>query len=77
MAAEFLQSLFIKPIPITGVARLAMLLPLTLSISVVYKAIRCERLRSVPLASLVLCFTIVAGMMLIGVALLLIYHVLA
>jgi len=77
MLAELLQSLFIKPAEITGIGRLAMLLPLTLSISIVYKTIRCERLRVIPAASLTLCFTIFAGMMLIGVVLLLVFRLLA
>jgi hypothetical protein len=51
--AEFLEALFVRPIQISGIGRLAMLLPLTLSVSIVYKTIRCRRLRSVPLASLV------------------------
>lgn len=72
-----LHSLFIKPYPITGIARLLMLIPLALSVSIVYKTIRCERLRSIPLASVLLCLMIVSCMMLIGVGLLLAYEVLA
>jgi hypothetical protein len=73
--AEFLEALFVRPIQISGIGRLAMLLPLTLSVSIVYKTIRCRRLRSVPLASLTLCFTIVSAMMLIGVLLWLVFLV--
>jgi hypothetical protein len=71
------QALMLKPIPIEGVWRLVMLLPLSLAVSIVYKTIRCEKLSSVPAASLVLCGMIVSGMLLIGVALLLIFLLLA
>ncbi|MCG8405880.1 MAG: hypothetical protein MI923_11860 [Phycisphaerales bacterium] len=74
---DFVHDLFVKPIPITGTGRLLMLVPLALMVSVVYRTIRCERLRSVPLASLSLCFMIVTGMLLIGVVLLAAYHLLA
>ena len=72
-----LADLFFQPISITGIARLGMLVPLVLSISIVYKTIRCERLGAIPLASLHLCFMIVVCMMLIGVALLGVFHLLA
>ncbi len=77
MLADLYQLLFVKPIPITGIGRLAMLVPLTMSVSIVYKTIRCRRLSAVPLASLMLCFMIVFGMMFIGVALMLVFHLLA
>ncbi len=67
MFSEVFQSLFVKPIPITGIGRLGMLLPLSLSIAIVYKTIRCQRLGSIPLASLRLGLMIVLGMMVIGV----------
>lgn len=74
---EFLPDLFVKPLPITGIGRLGMLVPLALMISIVYKTIRCERLRSVPLASLKLCFMIVSCMLAIGVFLLVTFRLLA
>lgn len=74
---DFVHDVFVRPIPITGIGRLLMLVPLALMVSIVYKTIRCERLRSVPLASVSLCFMIVTGMMLIGVFLLAAYHLLA
>jgi len=77
MTPHLLAALFIDWIPITGVGRLGMLLPLALSVSIVYRTIRCERLAAIPLASLVLWVTIVGGMMLIGVILLAIFHLLA
>ena len=75
--ADFIADLFVKPITIPGVWRLLMLVPLSLMISVVYKTIRCRRLRSVPLASFSLCFMILSGMMLIGVFLLVTFRLFA
>ncbi len=77
MTFNLLAALFIDWIPITGAGRLGMLLPLALSVSIVYRTIRCERLAAIPLASLVLWITIVAGMMLIGLVLLVVFHLLA
>jgi len=77
MAGEFWQTFFVKPMSITGVGRLAMLAPLALSISIVYKTIHCRRLSSVPGESLKLCFMIVAGMLLFGGALLGVFYLLA
>jgi hypothetical protein len=77
MLTGWVDSLFVRPMSITGVWHLLMLVPLSLSVSIVYKTIRCPRLPSVPLASLVLCFMILAGMMSIGVVLLIIFRLLA
>lgn len=77
MGVELLQSLFVQPIPITGFGRLGMLLPLILSISIVYKTIRCDRVGQIPAASLFLCFTILVCMGLIGVFLLAMFNLLA
>ncbi|MBK8268421.1 MAG: hypothetical protein IPK83_09020 [Planctomycetes bacterium] len=77
MLANILHDLFIEPKIITGQGRLLMLLPLAMSISIVYKTIRCQKLSAVPLASLSLCITIVVGMLLVGAALLLTYEFLA
>ena len=77
MSAEFWQTLFVKPMTITGIWRLAMLVPLAMSVSVVYKTIHCRHLSSVPLASLKLCFMIVVGMLLFGAMLLGVFHLLA
>lgn len=54
-----------------------MLLPLALSISIVYKTMRCDRLASIPVASVILTFMIVSVMGLIGVVLLLFFRLLA
>jgi hypothetical protein len=77
MTTDLVESLFVKPMQISGIWRLAMLVPLAVSISIVLKTIRCERLRSIPLASLTLAVTIVGGMLALGVALLLIFYTMA
>jgi hypothetical protein len=77
MLAQFLQDLFVKPIPITGAGRLGMLVPLALAISIVYKTIRCDRLGAIPWASVSLCTMIVTSMLAIGAALLGIFRLFA
>jgi hypothetical protein len=64
-----LAELFVSGIGLTGLQRLLLMLPLCLSIALVYKTIRCERLGSVPLATLGLWVTIVLGMYSVGVGL--------
>jgi len=64
-----LLALFTTGIALTGPQRLVLMLPLCLSIAVVYKTTRCELLRQVPLAALSLWVTIVIGMCAVGVAL--------
>lgn len=59
-------ALFTTAIPLSGVQRFLMLLPLCLSIAVVYKTTRCDDLREVPVAALTLWVTIVAGMCIVG-----------
>ena len=77
MGLDLFQSLFVQPISVTGFGRLGMLLPLAMSISIVYKTIRCERIGQVPAASVMLCLTILACMGLIGVGLFVMFHLLA
>ncbi|GJQ27253.1 MAG: hypothetical protein HBSAPP02_22850 [Phycisphaerae bacterium] len=72
-----LATLFVHPLSITGIGRIAMLAPLCLSVALVYKTIRCERLSEIPKASVVLWVTILACMMLIGAGLLVVSNVLA
>lgn len=74
---SWLHQLFVVPIEIRGVGRLLMLAPLILSVSLVYKTIRCPDLRRVPLASIKLCIVILCGMMAIGVSLLITFRLLA
>ena len=64
-----LAGLFTTPVTLTGLGHALLLVPLSLAIAVVYKTVRCENLREIPLASLVLCITIVGGMYAVGIGL--------
>ena len=72
-----LAGIFSTPVTLSGFGHALLLLPLCLSISVVYKAVRCPQVRDIPVASLVLCVTIVCGMYAVGVGLWIIYLLLA
>lgn len=65
-----------SPMTLSSTQHLALLGPLCLAISLVYKTIRCEHLRQVPIAAVVQCITIIAGMLGVGVAVWLLYLVL-
>jgi hypothetical protein len=54
-----------------------LLLPLCLTISIVYKALRCRRLRDVPLSALVLWITIIVGMYAVGIGMFAVYRLFA
>jgi len=64
-----LGALFTHPVTLVGWHRTVMLLPLCLAIALVYKTIKCESLREVPLSSLILWVTVVAGMYAVGLGL--------
>lgn len=73
---DALLGLFTTPWPeLSGLQRMGLLLPLTASVAVVYKTVKCETTREIPLASLVLWLTVVAGMYLVGGVLTIIYQV--
>ncbi len=63
-------------IPLNGLQRLMMMLPLCLSIAIIYKSTRCENMREVPAAALVLWVTIVLGMFAVGVGLFILFNIL-
>jgi hypothetical protein len=67
-------AIFVHPLVLTRTQQLFMLLPLCLSISIVYKAIKVDDVRQLPAASLVSWGTIVIGMYSIGIGLLLLYE---
>lgn len=67
----------LQPVTLSRTQQMLMLLPLCLSISVVYKTTKCASLAEIPLAALVSWVTIVIGMYAVGAALLLAYHWLA
>jgi hypothetical protein len=62
-------------IPVTGMQRFALMLPLCLAIAVIYKATRCERMRDVPASAFILWITIVVGMYGVGIGLYVLYKV--
>lgn len=70
-----LAGLFTTPIELTGIQRFLLMLPLCLSIAIVYKTTRCRNLRDVPTAALVLWVTIVAGMYAVGFGLWLVFEI--
>jgi len=74
---NWLSGLFVQPIDVTGFWRLGMLVPLILSISIVYKTMRCEKLSAIPVASVILCLMILTSMGLIGALLLGAFRLLA
>jgi hypothetical protein len=59
-------ALFTTSLQISGPQRLLLMLPLCLSIAVVYKTTRCATLGEIPGAALVLWVTIVLGMLAVG-----------
>ena len=61
-----LMALMTASVQLHGFQRLLLLIPLCLSISLVYKTTRCERLGDIPLATLALWATIVGGMVGVG-----------
>ncbi len=74
---EALRAVFVNYIEIHGVWRLVMLAPLILSVSIVYRTLRCRKLSAVPLSSLRLCVSILVTMMLFGGVLLAVYRIMA
>jgi hypothetical protein len=62
-------------IAVSGLWRMALLWPLSLSIAIVYKTTRCETLREIPLAALALWITIVLGMYAVGVGIWLLFGI--
>ena len=62
---------------ISPAQRAMLFFPLCLSIAIVYKTLRTERLKDIPLATAVLWGTIVIGMYAVAVGLWIMYRVLA
>ncbi len=60
-----LSTIFLTPISFDS-GRLWMLLPLTLAVAIVYKTLKLDNLKALPVAAFLLWITIVGGM--IGVA---------
>ncbi len=72
-----LANIFLTGMDVTGSLRFLLLLPLCLSVAIVYKTTRCRDLRQVPMASLVLFVSIVAGMYVVGVGLWALFSIMA
>ena len=70
-----LMALFSTGINLSGPQRLGLMLPLCLSIAIVYKAIRCERAGDIPIAAVGLWVTIVLGMAAVGLGLWAIFQI--
>jgi hypothetical protein len=64
-----LVALFTTAIDLTGPQRFLLMLPLCLSLAVVYKTMRLEDVRAIPAASLILSATIVLAMCALAVGL--------
>ncbi len=62
-----LATLLVDGVTLTGMQHFLLMLPLCLSIAVIYKTMRCEDLRRLPVSALVLWVTIVLGMYAVGV----------
>ncbi len=61
-----LAGLFTTAVQLTGIQRSLLMLPLCLSIAIVYKTTRCDKLGDIPVATLTLWITIVLGMYAVG-----------
>ena len=72
-----LATLFLESIYLSSPQRLLLILPLCLSVAVVYKTTRCANLKDIPVAALVLWVTIVIGMYAVGIGLWLIFSIMA
>jgi len=71
LAAFELRYIFIQPLPLADVWYL-LLLPLTITVSVVYKSVRCRTMRKVPREAGAIMIWILLGMAAAAVALALI-----
>jgi len=72
-----LVGLLTSPVTLSGWQHMLLLIPLCLSISIVYKTTRCQKLSDVPAAAGVLCVTIVLSMWAVGVGVWLLFLLLA
>ena len=68
---------FVYPVDLSRVQQLLLLLPLCLTVSVIYKTTKCTEIRDIPVAVVVSWLTIVAAMIAVGFAVILLYHFLA
>ncbi len=72
-----IESLLAVGVQLTGFSRFLLMLPLCLSVAVVYKVTRIDNLREALAAAVVLWVTIVIGMIAVGVGLWLLFQIMA
>ncbi len=72
-----LANIFLTGMDVSGKFRFLLLLPLCLSVAIVYKTTRTRELNKVPMASLVLFVSIVVGMYMVGVGLWALFSIMA
>ena len=75
--SAILANFLIHGMEVSSGQRLLFMLPLCLSIAIVYKTTHCEKLRDVPKAALILWITIVIGMYAVGFGLWGLYTIMA
>jgi len=74
---NILANFLFSGLDLTGIPRFPFMLPLCLSIAIVYKTARCNNLKELPAAALILWVTIVLGMVLVGAGLWITFTLLA
>jgi len=74
---DLLATLFINPMMFSRRTGLLLLLPLCLAVSVVYKTIKIEDLRQVPIAVAASWVTVIVSMFILSVAVYALYNVAA
>jgi hypothetical protein len=72
-----INSLLAAGSQLTGFSRFLLMLPLCLSVALVYKVTRIDHLRAAIAAALILWVTIVIGMIAVGVGLWLLFQIMA
>jgi hypothetical protein len=70
-----LAGLFTTAVQLTGIQRSLLMLPLCLSIAIVYKTTRCDKLGDIPVATLTLWITIVLGMYAVGLGVWVVFQI--
>jgi hypothetical protein len=75
MNALLLATILINPLAMERWQQMLMLLPLCLGVSIVYKTLKCDDLKTVPAAVVQNWITIVVGMYLVGAGLYIAYAV--
>jgi len=74
---NLLATLFVNPMMFSRFTGLLLLLPLCLAVSVVYKTIKLDDIRKVPVAAALSWLTILAGMAAVAIAMFALYNIAA